>query len=527
MLSPAAKVHPQDAPLHFFYSHAWADKAFVEGVKSVIDEMGKTGWIDTERLSTGDSHIELILDGIQRAEVILFFISPSYLHSDNCNVEFKYAVQYCKGKKLLPILLPQVASWPPDLFKMHDNMIHPVTREPSRLIPTYAVSILAYVQGMTQLHRLVSEEEYKMPRVVAADLLALVAAGPPLPPPTTLEPPPTLGAEEQTVFTLQPLGAGVLGMTRKECGATERAALLSFCEGVRGAISGVAPGPLPAPPTILRAHYLLWTVSILGKALNLSILHRFQDVSESALCCLSTLTHWGPDVEVFKEAVLDVTPSLVLVLRVLLDSADSCGYALRILKKLFVVDPKDTLAASVKDLRELRINGHPTFVTNIVPALLPVIQKWGEDDRVCESALGLLSQLTYNSQHRKDIFVRCGVIHILGGLMKRYAASANFMERPIEQLCGVLKNLAKDFEALLEDMVPHLQTIAGAGGGKPSQLAADALTLMHYVKGEGNTWVKVKGLKVFWKRSVNAVNLFFKRAWATVAPRKSRQPWRS
>lgn len=50
---------------------------------------------------------------------------------------------------------------------------------------------------------------------------------------------------------------------------------------------------------------------------------------------------------------------------------------------------------------------------------------------------------------------------------------------------------------------------------------------MNYAKGEGGVWKKKKGVGVMWNRSYNAVKLFFKRAWVRVAPRKSRQPWRS
>lgn len=92
-----------------FHSHAWADKASVLPLKAGLDSIGYPGWIDHQHVDGGDSLWKEITIGIDSAEVVLLYISPSYLNRLNCSKEVSLAVDY--GKKVLPILLPG-AVWP-------------------------------------------------------------------------------------------------------------------------------------------------------------------------------------------------------------------------------------------------------------------------------------------------------------------------------------------------------------------------------------------------------------------------------
>ena len=95
--------------LNIFYSHAWADKAAILPIKADLDAAGFTGWIDEVELRGGGSLFAQIADGIGRADVIVVFLSSTYVSRENCRKELSLSVDF--GKKILPVLLDGI-SWP-------------------------------------------------------------------------------------------------------------------------------------------------------------------------------------------------------------------------------------------------------------------------------------------------------------------------------------------------------------------------------------------------------------------------------
>jgi hypothetical protein len=92
-----------------FHSHAWTDKPAVLPIKAALDAAGIPGWIDERQLEGGDALFGQIADGIDRADVVLLYLSPAYITRENCRMEVALAADY--GKRLLPILLPGTP-WP-------------------------------------------------------------------------------------------------------------------------------------------------------------------------------------------------------------------------------------------------------------------------------------------------------------------------------------------------------------------------------------------------------------------------------
>jgi hypothetical protein len=71
--------------MQLFLSHAWDDKPLVLPIKAALEAAGFTVWLDAEQMPGGDALFAKISEGIDAAEVVLLFISPSYLRRENCN----------------------------------------------------------------------------------------------------------------------------------------------------------------------------------------------------------------------------------------------------------------------------------------------------------------------------------------------------------------------------------------------------------------------------------------------------------
>ena len=95
--------------LNIFYSHAWADKKSVLPIKADLDAAGFTGWIDETEMGGGDKLFGKIADGIDRADVIVVFLSGVYVTRENCRKELSLSVDY--KKQILPVLLDGI-TWP-------------------------------------------------------------------------------------------------------------------------------------------------------------------------------------------------------------------------------------------------------------------------------------------------------------------------------------------------------------------------------------------------------------------------------
>jgi hypothetical protein len=86
------------------FSYAHADSAFCRHILNHIEQKNEFKiWIDFQQCGTGDPW-ELIADGIERADVIVCFISEFYKQSNSCRQEFTYAADDLR-KPIVPILM--------------------------------------------------------------------------------------------------------------------------------------------------------------------------------------------------------------------------------------------------------------------------------------------------------------------------------------------------------------------------------------------------------------------------------------
>ena len=88
-----------------FYSHAWSDKALVRPYKKALDNYGINGFMDDEGgIRFGDGVFGAIAEGIEKSDIILMFVSPSYLNRPNCNREVQLSVSW--DKIFIPVSVP-------------------------------------------------------------------------------------------------------------------------------------------------------------------------------------------------------------------------------------------------------------------------------------------------------------------------------------------------------------------------------------------------------------------------------------
>ncbi len=86
-----------------FISYSRKDLAIAE---KIIDALGKDDlepWIDWKSIPKGETFEGEIKQGIEKAEVFLFLVSPDSVQSYWCNLEIEHAVQ--NGKRILPIVV--------------------------------------------------------------------------------------------------------------------------------------------------------------------------------------------------------------------------------------------------------------------------------------------------------------------------------------------------------------------------------------------------------------------------------------
>jgi exonuclease 3'-5' domain-containing protein 1 len=95
----------QSTKFALFLSYSQKDSSFITSFKERVEDRG-IQWMD----SSGMTSFDIIQDRIDECQIIVPFISESFLQSDNCNKEFALANDW--KKKILPVKLVS-GRWPP------------------------------------------------------------------------------------------------------------------------------------------------------------------------------------------------------------------------------------------------------------------------------------------------------------------------------------------------------------------------------------------------------------------------------
>ena len=85
-------LRPYEGTLpYLFVSYAHKNDAAVLEIISTLQSRGFRVWYD-EGIEAGSEWPESIASHLERAQLVLAFLSPAYLRSDNCRKEMHYAL---------------------------------------------------------------------------------------------------------------------------------------------------------------------------------------------------------------------------------------------------------------------------------------------------------------------------------------------------------------------------------------------------------------------------------------------------
>lgn len=87
-----------------FISYSRKDLQQVIAIRDEIKEkLGADSWIDIKGIESGEQFVNVIIEAIDKAKVVLFMFSASSLQSDYTKKEIMYARNV--GKKIVPVIL--------------------------------------------------------------------------------------------------------------------------------------------------------------------------------------------------------------------------------------------------------------------------------------------------------------------------------------------------------------------------------------------------------------------------------------
>ncbi|MBI5295606.1 MAG: TIR domain-containing protein [Chloroflexi bacterium] len=86
-----------------FISYSRKDLAIAEKIIAALAKDDLEPWIDWKSIPKGETFEGEIRQGIEKAEIFLFLVSPDSVQSDWCNKEINHAVK--NGKRILPIVI--------------------------------------------------------------------------------------------------------------------------------------------------------------------------------------------------------------------------------------------------------------------------------------------------------------------------------------------------------------------------------------------------------------------------------------
>ncbi|MCA9916012.1 MAG: TIR domain-containing protein [Anaerolineae bacterium] len=106
--TPAPTIHPARATgeaLRIFISYRKTNRNRVDAIAQVLHDMGHTVTFDQDILQ-GQHWWNVIIEQIQQADLIIAMLSPAYLQSEPCHLEYTYAAAL--NKRVLPIQIEPI-----------------------------------------------------------------------------------------------------------------------------------------------------------------------------------------------------------------------------------------------------------------------------------------------------------------------------------------------------------------------------------------------------------------------------------
>jgi len=102
-----------------FISYSRVDKAFVQKLHEALTQNQKQVWVDWEDIPQAADWRAEIQEGIEKADAIIFVMSPDFLTSMECMIELEVAEEF--NKRLIPIVYrdPDVKMVPPSLASLN------------------------------------------------------------------------------------------------------------------------------------------------------------------------------------------------------------------------------------------------------------------------------------------------------------------------------------------------------------------------------------------------------------------------
>lgn len=113
-LTSVEVIYEKDRPLRIFYSYAHEDESLRASLEKHLTMLKRNGYIEQwhdRRITAGTNLLEKISSEIERANVILFLVSSSFVASEYCyQIEMKRALErHEKGEaRVVPIIVRSV-----------------------------------------------------------------------------------------------------------------------------------------------------------------------------------------------------------------------------------------------------------------------------------------------------------------------------------------------------------------------------------------------------------------------------------
>ncbi|MEO1693513.1 MAG: toll/interleukin-1 receptor domain-containing protein, partial [Cyanobacteria bacterium J06631_6] len=84
-------------------SYADEDKATMEKIRNSLRREGITVWTNTTDIQTGKDFVDSFKRGIEKADNLVYLLSPNSIKSSYCQQELDLAVKY--NKRIIPLLV--------------------------------------------------------------------------------------------------------------------------------------------------------------------------------------------------------------------------------------------------------------------------------------------------------------------------------------------------------------------------------------------------------------------------------------
>ena len=107
-ISYEKSTNKNNSPSQIFISYQRQNQNIVENLVSILQDMNHTVWYD-QHLTSGHKWWDGICAEIRNCDLFITALSPTYLDSEACRLEYEYAYQL--NKRILPIEIVKIRSY--------------------------------------------------------------------------------------------------------------------------------------------------------------------------------------------------------------------------------------------------------------------------------------------------------------------------------------------------------------------------------------------------------------------------------